>query len=284
LVLHADAQVPGSFLSVRTPPALTSLPGPGLATDLFDISAAHNVSWFASKDCTFYHTKEEPISPIRQDSDSEETISSSESQRHSPHGNSFCSIARDASFLELYTEVLDALTPPKTCETVCEVLRRDAYLGLLRTYICEVRSGTENIELKAQRQLSLGSVYNICKGHEKVAIIKQVSPGVFSIRTSETCIKVSFRAKEIHGSLHRLAEVQMPTSHLVSPTCNTERQTYSSQKVRFCSRNFQLTHDSKVVFQLGKVANRRFDLRFQRPLDLVLSFSLAVCSLVQSNH
>lgn len=280
LVLHADPEHPDSFLSVGTPPALTTLQGPTPAADLFDLSAGYNVSWFASKDCTFYQAKEEPISPIRQDSDSEETISSSESLRRSPQDNSFGSIARDASFIELYTEVLGALTPPKVCETVCEVRRRDEYLGLLRTYTCEVTRGSEKVELKAERQLGLDTVYQITSRKEVVASIKKTAPGRFTIRTSEMQATVSLRAKEVNGAICRLAEVQLPFSRLTSPSPSRENGT----SVLPSAHNFQLTHDSKVVFRLGKVAHRRFSLRFQRPLSEVLGFAVAVCSLVQSNH
>jgi hypothetical protein len=274
LDIHADAKVPDRFLPIRESPASSPV-----LTDLFDASSSHNVSWFASKDCTFYHAKEEPISPIYQDSDSEETISSSESQRRSPQDNSFGSIARDASFIEIYTEVLDALTPPKVCDTACEIRRRDEYLGLLRTYICKVKNGAEEIELKAQRQVSFGSVYHITssKGLQPAATIKQTAPGVFSIRTSEAHVTLTLRAKELNGRIYRLAAVQMPLCLLTSPGCKADPNPTSS-------RNFQLTLDSKVVFHLGKVASGSFALRFQQPLDPVLGFALAVCSLVQSNH
>lgn len=274
LDIHADAQAPDRFLPIREPQASSPV-----LTDLFDASSSHNISWFASKDCTFYHAKEEPISPIYQDSDSEETISSSESQRRTPQDNSFGSIARDASFIEIYTEVLDALTPPKVCETACEIRRRDQYFGLLRTYVCKVKNGGEEIELKAQRKVGFGSVYHITtsNGPNPVATIKQTAPGVFSIRTSEAHVTLTLRAKERNGRIYRLAAVQMPFCLLNSPGCNADPSPTSS-------RNFQLTLDSKVVFQLGKVASQSYALRFQQPLDPVLGFALAVCSLVQSNH
>ena len=271
LVLHA--QHPDSFLSVGTPSALTTLQGPPQAAAPFDHSAGLNISWFASKDCTFYHAKEEPISPIRQDSDSEETISSSESLHRSPHDNSFGSIARDASFIELYTEVLGALTPQKVCETLCEVTRRDECLGLLRTYVCE----GEKVELKARRRLGLNTVYQVTSSGKQVASIKQTAPGRFTILASGVQTTVSLRAKEVNGTTHRLVEVQMPFSHLTSPSPARNSSMPST-------RDFLLTLDSKVVFQLGKVARRHFSLRFQRPLDPVLGFALAVCSLAQSNH
>lgn len=290
VVLHANPKSPGTPQSAGTSPTLICLRSPAFATDFCDISAEHNNSWFGAKDCSFDQTKEEPISPILQDSDSEETISSSESQRQSSHRNSFRSIAQDASFLELYTEVMDALTLPKVCDTVCEVRRVDQYMGFVRNYVCDVGSGTEKIQLKAQRQLSLGSVYKITTSKGQVATLKQVSSGVFAIRTEEMQVEISFKGKEVSGHIYRLAEVQMPT-HRLTPCrphwdadLRTYTMNYSSLEVLPSSHNFQLTLDSKVVFQLGKVAKRRFDLRFQQPLGPVLGFALAVCSLVQSNH
>jgi len=290
VVLHTNPQLLGTPQPAGTSPTLICLRSHAFATDFCDISAEHNNSWFRAKDCSFDQAKEEPISPILQDSDSEETISSSESQRQSSHANSFRSIARDASFLELYTEVMDALSAPKVCETVCEVRRVDRCMGLVRSYVCEVGSGTETIQLKAQKQLSLGSVYKITTSTEQVATLKQVSSGVFAIRTGELQVGISFTGKEVNGRIYRLAEVQTPVHRLTpcrphwdADLC-TYTMDYTSQEVKSSSRNFQLTFDSRVVFQLGKVATGRFDLRFQRPLEPVLGFALAVCSLVQSNH
>jgi hypothetical protein len=290
VVLHTYPQSPGTPKPAGTLPALISIQSPVFSADFCEISTEPNNSWFGTKDHSFTHTKEEPISPILQDSDSEETISSSESQRQSSHGNSFGSIARDASFLELYTEMVDALTPPKMRETVCEVRRVEKYMGLVRNYVCEVSSGTEKIEFRAQRQLSLGSVYKITTKGGQVASIKEISPGVFTIHTEDLQVEISFRAKEINGQIYRLAEVKMPTNRLTAcyPHWNADLHTYTldytSQQVQPSSRNFQLTFDSKVVFQLGKVAGGRFDLRFQWPLNPILGFALAVCSLEQSNH
>ena len=290
-VIHADAQLLDSFLAAEKPASLGPKQGSVSATDPFDLFPGQIASWFTTKDCTFYQAKEEPISPIYQDSDSEETISSSESQRHSSLGNSFGSIARDASFIELYTEVMDALALPKSCETVCDIRREDAVLGLVRTYLCEICSGTDRIELKAQKQLGLGSVYKITsRDLGQLATLKQVAPGVYDIRTSDAHVRISFHAKQLSGQLHRLAEVHMPLCHLTprEPQWHAPSQChlldYTSPHVLASAHNFQLTHGSKVVFQLGKVGSKRFELRFQRPVDAVLGFALAVCSLVQANH
>ena len=296
-LLYADADASGNSLVARGPPALV-IPARSVFThDLFDASPGQNASWFSTKEDHFYRTKEDPISPILQESDSDETISCTESMRQSPEKNSFGSIARDASFLEFYTEVVDALTPPRAAETVCQVTKTGALFGAVKSFQCEVRVEAETFRLQATRQLRLGQMYTIYKKTQSdkhaVARVIKTGQGEFKLETTggQEMGRVSFCAKESHGVLHRLAEgtifehtktsmQSLPLRSLKPSTSKPQRPS----KVTASSKNFQMTHNEKVVFQLGKVQKRTYEMRFVRPVDSVLAFGFAVCSLIQSNH
>ena len=222
-------------------------PGPQ-PLDTHGASLSLDLSWLAAKDEPVFRAGD--ISPI--DCESDETGSETNAK------NSFHSVARDASFIHLFTTVLSALNQ----STACEVRRTPRLFGA--DFQCE--------KLTAKRRLGWSTVYVIRQDTVEVGTVTETGRGTYSVRTSAgTAAQVAYYAVVHGGRTERKAEVtcSSPVRRLVGKRCT--------------GKECALQEDGCERLVLRKTTKGKYAMRFSQVSD-VLAFGLAVSSLIQHNN